>query len=56
MAKFEEIASGSYPVLHALRKDGAAVIATRVPLGDVRLKNWDGFLRSVTRMILQRTI
>jgi hypothetical protein len=40
MAKFEEVAFGSYPVLRAPRKDGAVLIATRVPLGDVRLQNW----------------
>lgn len=44
MAKFEDIALGSYPVVHAPRKDGAVLIATRVPLGDVRLQGWGWIL------------
>lgn len=44
MAKFEEVAFGSCPALHAPRKDGAVLIATRVPLGDVRLQSWGWIL------------
>jgi hypothetical protein len=49
MAKFEEVASGSCPVLHAPRKDGAVLIATRVPLGDVRLQKW-GWILAVSNL------
>ena len=45
MAKFEEVAYMSdYPVIHTHRKDGATLLATRVPLDDIRLELWGWIL------------
>ncbi|GCE50456.1 hypothetical protein EI42_05851 [Thermosporothrix hazakensis] len=45
MTDFQEIALDvNIPVLHSVRKDGANVIATRVPLDDVRLQKWGWIL------------
>jgi len=44
MAKFEEAAKDSCPVLHTRRSDGVVIIATRVPLGDIRLQKWGWIL------------
>ena len=41
MPTFEELSQHtSYPVLHAQRKDEVVIVATRVPLADIRLQQW----------------
>jgi hypothetical protein len=41
MPTFEELSQQtSYPVLHTRRNDGVVIVATRVPLTDVRLQQW----------------
>lgn len=45
MATFEDIAHNSdAPIIHAYRKDGTTIIATRIPLDDVRLDRWGWIL------------
>ena len=49
MKFFEEIAiNNDFPVVHAQRKDGVTLIATRVPLDDIRLELW-GWVLSLSQ-------
>lgn len=45
MPTFEELSQRTtYPVLHTQRNDGVIIVATRVPLTDVRLQQWGWIL------------
>lgn len=45
MPTFEELSQHtSYPVLHTQRNDGIIIVATRIPLTDVRLQQWGWIL------------
>ncbi len=45
MPTFDELAlQGNCPVIHTQRRDEATLIATRIPLDDVRLERWGWIL------------
>ena len=49
MTMFEDIATlNDYSVVHSQRKEGVTLIATRVPLDDIRLENW-GWVLSLSQ-------
>lgn len=44
MPTFTELSQAGYPIIRSKRRDGAILIATRIPLDDVRLERWGWIL------------